>query len=335
VEPCRLADLPPPPPGNTGWPWTVESSRLPKCLPNGDLWPSISIVTPSYNQGKYLEETIRSILLQGYPNLEYMIFDGESTDDSVDIIRKYAPWLSYWTSERDRGQANAINKALSRSSGHVFHWINSDDVLAPGALHVVGSEIKQFDAVAGGITVFGDGRSKQYKKNSSLTPVQIITPREDSFCQPALWLLRKRILEHSGFNEKYQCVFDWELVIRYLSTHENINYVDFNFVDFRLHENSKTMAKAKEFDLEIRTVLQDISHSSTNRRQRAAGRRLIKQLEWQEFLSSLRADTRQSRWFRTARIIIGMVGNPGSRVNRFSIGAILRILGPNVKNLQL
>jgi hypothetical protein len=208
-------------------------------------------------------------------------------------------------------------------------------VLAPGALHVVGSEIKQFDAVAGGITVFGDGRPKQYKKNSSLTPIQIITPLEDRFCQPALWLLRKKILEHGGLNEQYQCVFDWELVIRYLSTHANINYVDFNFVNFRLHGNSKTTARAKEFDLEIRTVLQDISHFSANRRQRAAARRLIKKLEWQEFLTALRADTKQSRWLRAARIMIGLVGDPGSRVNRFSIGAILRILRPNVRNLQL
>jgi cellulose synthase/poly-beta-1,6-N-acetylglucosamine synthase-like glycosyltransferase len=83
----NLADLPPPPPGQTGWPWTEECQQLPDARPDGTPWPRISIVTPSYNQGQYIEETVRSILLQGYPNLEYMVMDGGSTDGSVEIMR--------------------------------------------------------------------------------------------------------------------------------------------------------------------------------------------------------------------------------------------------------
>ena len=83
----------------------------------GVWWPRISIVTPSYNQGQFIEETIRSILLQGYSNLEYIIIDGGSTDKSVEIIKKYEPWLSYWVSEKDRGQSHAINKGFGCSTG--------------------------------------------------------------------------------------------------------------------------------------------------------------------------------------------------------------------------
>ena len=100
-----LAELPPPPPDKTGWPWSEESPPLPATMPDGSPWPRISIVTPSYNQGQFIEETIRSVLLQGYPNLEYIVMDGGSTDNSVEIVRNYNSWLAYWVSEPDRGQA--------------------------------------------------------------------------------------------------------------------------------------------------------------------------------------------------------------------------------------
>jgi glycosyltransferase involved in cell wall biosynthesis len=97
----------------------------------GRSWPKLTIVTPSYNQGCFIEETIRSVLLQGYPNLEYIIMDGGSTDESVEIIRKYAPWLAYWHSMQDKGQADAINKGFTRSSGEIIAWVNSDDTYEP------------------------------------------------------------------------------------------------------------------------------------------------------------------------------------------------------------
>jgi glycosyltransferase involved in cell wall biosynthesis len=120
-----LCDLPDPPSGKVGFPWTEQTESITNCSAS-DL-PRISIVTGSYNQGKFIEETIRSILLQGYPNLEYIIIDGGSTDNTTEIIQKYSPYLAYWVSEPDRGQSHAINKGLSKISGQIWAYMNSDD----------------------------------------------------------------------------------------------------------------------------------------------------------------------------------------------------------------
>ncbi len=128
-----LSDLPPPRPGKTGWPWTDAPPPAPATLPDGAAWPRISIVTPSFNQGRFLEETLRSVLLQGYPDLEYVVIDGGSTDESVGILQRYEPWLAHWESAPDRGQSDALNKGLARCTGDVVTFIGSDDLYLPGA----------------------------------------------------------------------------------------------------------------------------------------------------------------------------------------------------------
>jgi glycosyltransferase involved in cell wall biosynthesis len=106
-------------------------------------FPRISIVTPSYNQGQFLGETIQSVLDQNYPNLDYLIIDGGSSDGSVDIIRRFESSLSFWVSEMDQGQAHAINKGFDKCSGEIISWLNSDDILLPGSLHRVAEYFKK------------------------------------------------------------------------------------------------------------------------------------------------------------------------------------------------
>ena len=165
VPAVRIADLPECAPGLTGWPWTEASAPLPETMPDGAEWPRISVVTPSYNQGDYLERTIRSVLLQGYPRLEYIVIDGGSADASREIIKEYAPHLAHCVSEPDRGYIHAINKGLDRATGEIMCWLSSDDFYPPGALRSVAESLA---SGAGNVAIVGhvlkvytDGRPPQ------------------------------------------------------------------------------------------------------------------------------------------------------------------------------
>ena len=142
-----ITELPPPPAGRTGWPWTAESRRLPERRDASGDWPAVTVVTPSYNQGQFLEATIRSVLLQGYPNLEYVIMDGGSEDGSAEIIRRDEAWLSFWVSEKDDGHYDAVTRGFAKTSAPIMGWLNSDDMYVPGALRVVGSVFDELPTV--------------------------------------------------------------------------------------------------------------------------------------------------------------------------------------------
>lgn len=160
-----LQDLPMPPTGKSGWPWTQPIQPLPARKLDNSPWPRISVVTPNYNQGQFLEETIRSVLLQGYPNLEYIIIDGASTDHSVEIIKKYEPFLAYWVSERDRGQSHGINKGFERCTGDYIAWMNSSDCYMPDAFKSLFTDIRP-DFIYG-LAAYGGKSLEESKVNYS------------------------------------------------------------------------------------------------------------------------------------------------------------------------
>jgi glycosyltransferase involved in cell wall biosynthesis len=256
-----LAELPPSPVGKEGWPWT-EAPALNSEAP----WPSISIVTPSFNQGRFIEETIRSVLLQGYSNLEYIIIDGGSTDESVQIIKKYSRWLKYWVTEPDRGQSHAINKGLEHCSGDIFNWINSDDLLVAGALHTVATVWNRTPnlVIAGATVNFDANGSEDLHSPNAITLENFIDWRKAEkngwmWQQPSTFLPRADVARVGGVREDLRFSMDHFLMIDILQQC-NVVYVSNILARFRLHSDSKTVsAGSLRFSLERLTKLRSMT----------------------------------------------------------------------------
>ena len=241
-----LSELHLPPPGKTGWPWTVSTPQVPDTMVDGSAWPRVSIVTPSYNQGKFLEETIRSVLLQGYPNLEYIIIDGESTDGSVEIITKYEPWLTYWVSETDRGQSHAINKGFERATGEIFGWINSDDGYLPDTLFAVVENIKENMNMVIGAAVERDllsGKTQEIRK--CRTADEVIYLRK-TIIQPSTFWTADLWNKSGPLDEDYKFALDYELWLRMFRFAESITYLDYPTSYINIHMSQKTNYRNSE-----------------------------------------------------------------------------------------
>lgn len=254
--------LPEPTNFKTDWPWiSVQSLSFNTKLD----FPKISIVTPSYNQGHYLEETIRSVLLQGYPNLEYIIIDGGSTDNSVEIIKRYEPWLTYWVNEKDNGQVDAINKGLKLATGDLIAFINSDDIYSPSELFQVADIFNanpNIDFLTGACIFFGNGvkivRKPKIPKQklTALISPDLFTPATGYFSilQPSTFW-RKSVMDKIGFfDPAYHFCFDREYWLRAYFSDMNFYVTNTVFSYFRLHETSKTVSMQKKFYLEDRII---------------------------------------------------------------------------------
>ncbi len=204
----------------------------------------ISIVTPSYNQAQYLEQTILSVLGQGYPNLEYIIIDGGSTDGSVDIIRKYEKHLAYWVSEPDNGQSHAINKGLQKCTGEIFAWLCSDDYYAENSLFAIAEEFQREDIylVSGVSTMFFEGTGKTMLLNSGhVTFDSLLRIWKLHFCppQPSIFI-RKSVLDELGYlNEELRYAMDYELWLRIIQEYP-FHFLNKNLSFYRVHNQSKT-----------------------------------------------------------------------------------------------
>lgn len=251
----NLNELPPPPPGKTGWPWTEETLPLPPCLPNGEPWPLVSVITPSYNQGEFIEETIRSLLLQGYPNLEYIIIDGGSEDKSVEIIEKYSPWLFYWVSEPDRGQTHAVNKGFDRSSGEVLAWLNSDDTYEKNALQkVVGlfSTKSAIDVVYGNVKIIDEVGEKITELRSVPFDYQAFLHETVHIAsQSAVFWRKKLFFEVGMLSEEYGFAMDRELLVKFARKNAKFQFLHEVLGTYRCHSSSKTFGTADKSKQEL------------------------------------------------------------------------------------
>ena len=241
-----------------GWPWTEETD--PAIYAGRNDWPQISIVTPSFNQAQFLEETIRSVLLQNYPNLQYIVMDGGSTDGSVEIIKKYAPWLDHWESEKDRGQSHAINKGLERCNGEWFNWINSDDYLLPGSFHALMEREKLQDCmVVSGRTInvgLAQGESNYVARLASDWPGAMFSLNVN---QPGALLKLAEVRACGGVREDLRLVMDLSLWLRVMwrCGPEKFAVNNKKVAAYRYHTSSKTCSGEDVFALEEFGVLTD------------------------------------------------------------------------------
>jgi glycosyltransferase involved in cell wall biosynthesis len=243
-----LSELPAPPSGQSGWPWTEESKRLPSQTSEGHPWPRISVVTPSFNQGEFIEATIRSILLQGYPNIEYLVLDGGSTDNTVEIIKKYSSWISYWVSEPDAGQSDAINRGLRTASGDFATWINSDDMLHKNALAEHASRIG-FDGgvVYVGICAHTDEHGKTFSMHrgrvhslEDLVRIPEVWRKGGNIVQPEVLFPRQLALEVGGVNPDNHYTMDYELWGKFFLAGAKFQYTEVPFGMHRRHLEQKS-----------------------------------------------------------------------------------------------
>lgn len=219
--------------------------------------PKISIVTPAYNQGEFLEETILSVLDQGYPNLEYMILDGGSTDNSVEIIRRYEPYLAHWRSAKDRGQAAALREGFARASGEILNWLNSDDRLTAGALANVAATYVEHGPhviVAGGCRVFGAAQEpvEHWPRFQSAFDVPEPLPIAmmldmamhwfpgEFFYQPEVFFPASAYREVGGIDPTIHYTMDYDLWMRMALAGLQVVVTKTTLAEYRDHPGQKT-----------------------------------------------------------------------------------------------
>lgn len=262
TSPSLLSQLPRPPEGRTGWPWTEETP--PAAYAGRADWPRLSIVTPSFGQAAYIEETLRSILLQNYPDLQLIVMDGGSTDGTVDVLKKYSPWIHHWESERDRGQSHAINKGIARCDGVWFNWINSDDCLLPGGLAAIaGADPAASILVAAQTTGAGLGEPCPPARRTHIGATLEDTAVNHFICQQGMFLRTDLVKSLNGVREELHYVMDLDLFIRALLEKglESVRELPVAVAFFRRHEQAKTSTATAKFIREERRLFHGLGEA--------------------------------------------------------------------------
>jgi glycosyltransferase involved in cell wall biosynthesis len=220
----------------------------------------ISIVTPSFNQAEFLEQTILSVLGQNYPELEYIIMDGGSTDGSVEIIRKYENKLKYWVSEKDAGQSSAINNGFKKTTGDILFWLNSDDMLLPNVLMTMNEEVaKNGDGIYFGNCIhFEEGSKLKTWGSDALGSAGNFDIRDyDYIIQPSSFWTRKIYNDNGPLSESLHFGFDWEWFIR--ARKADIPFIPVNkaLSLYRIHEKHKSSDASGRRSSELLSILKE------------------------------------------------------------------------------
>ena len=248
-----------------GWPTETFSPRLPDTLPGGVEWPKISVVTPSLNQGTYLEDNILSVLYQQYPNVEHIIVDGDSRDQTQAILAQYEKRLAKVISEPDNGQSEAINKGFCAASGEILTWLNADDMLAPGALAAVAMAFhtSNADLVAGVCQLLRDGQLTHGHLTScpdgelplgELLNLDEYWLKGRFFHQPEVMFSRKIWdMAGAGVREDLYWSMDYDLWVRFAKAGATMHVIGKPLAIFRVHEEQKTF-DAQEYIPELRQI---------------------------------------------------------------------------------
>ena len=215
--------------------------------------PKISVVTPSLNQGRFLEQTICSVLGQGYANLEYIVIDGGSSDGSVDLINKYADRISYWVSEADQGQADAINKGFAKATGDILCWLNSDDFLLPGVLHSLAAEFGETDDLVYGACLSFSETGRKCVVNRPPPHDHSTLCLNDYIVQPSsFW--RRQLWEKAGpLDTSLHYAFDWEWFVR-AAQFGKFRCSATIFSAYRFHADHKSSTGGERRQIEICAV---------------------------------------------------------------------------------
>ncbi len=204
-------------------------------------YPKISIITVSFNQGRFIEDNVLSVINQDYPNVEHIIIDAGSNDETLDILKKYDEFL-IWTSEPDKGQSDGLNKGFKKGSGEIIGWINSDDRLAPGALHKVAHFFQNNPeelAVVGNQAILDEGGNIERIIKSRPYSFEYLVNKATGITQNSTFFKRKVFDEIGYLDEKLQYVMDRDLFIR-IAKIRRIPYINETLAEFRLQKESKT-----------------------------------------------------------------------------------------------